>query len=53
MEQIEKAHSRVEERSFGLCLACHEPIEADRLESILQHNSASTAKIIAKGFRTG
>jgi len=32
MEQIEKAHNRVEERSYGLCLACHEPIEADRLE---------------------
>lgn len=32
MEQIEKAHSRVEESSYGLCLACHEPIEADRLE---------------------
>ena len=32
MEQIEKAHSRVEERSYGLCRACHEPIEADRLE---------------------
>src|SRR5262245_793484 len=32
MEQIEKAHSRVEERSYGLCLACHEPIEVDRLE---------------------
>jgi DnaK suppressor protein len=32
MQQIEKAHSRVEERSYGLCLACHEPIEADRLE---------------------
>ena len=32
MEQIESAHSRVEERSYGLCLACHEPIEADRLE---------------------
>ncbi len=32
MEQIERAHSRVEERSYGLCLACHEPIEADRLE---------------------
>src|SRR5215468_3209133 len=32
MDQIEKAHSRVEERSYGLCLACHEPIEADRLE---------------------
>ena len=32
MEQIEKAHGRVEERSYGLCLACHEPIEADRLE---------------------
>jgi RNA polymerase-binding transcription factor DksA len=32
MEQIEKAHSRVEERSYGLCMACHEPIEADRLE---------------------
>jgi RNA polymerase-binding transcription factor DksA len=31
-EQIEKAHNRVEERSYGLCLACHEPIEADRLE---------------------
>ena len=32
MDQIEKAHSRVEERIYGLCLACHEPIEADRLE---------------------
>jgi|SRR4030095_3756068 DnaK suppressor protein len=32
MEQIEKAHNRVEKRSYGLCLACHEPIEADRLE---------------------
>ena len=32
MEQIEKAHGRVEERSYGLCLACHEPIDADRLE---------------------
>ena len=32
MEQIEKAHNRVEERSYGLCMACHEPIEADRLE---------------------
>ena len=32
MELIEKAHSRVEESSYGLCLACHEPIEADRLE---------------------
>ena len=28
MEQIEKAHSRVEERSYGLCLACHEPIDS-------------------------
>src|SRR5262245_10912793 len=32
MDQIEKAHTRVEERSYGLCLACHEHIEADRLE---------------------
>ena len=32
MEEIEKAHRRVEERSYGLCRACHEPIEADRLE---------------------
>jgi DnaK suppressor protein len=32
MEQIEQAHNRVEERSYGLCLACHKPIEADRLE---------------------
>lgn len=32
MEQIEKAHNRVEERSYGLCLACHEPIDAERLE---------------------
>ena len=32
MKQIEKAHSRAEERSYGLCLACHEPIDADRLE---------------------
>ena len=32
MEQIEKAHSRVEESRYGLCLACHEAIEADRLE---------------------
>jgi RNA polymerase-binding transcription factor DksA len=32
MEEIEKAHRRVEERSYGLCQACHEPIDADRLE---------------------
>jgi RNA polymerase-binding transcription factor DksA len=32
MEQSEKAHRRVEESSYGLCLACHEPIEAVRLE---------------------
>jgi DnaK suppressor protein len=32
MEQIEKAHGRVEECSYGLCLACHEPIDANRLE---------------------
>jgi DnaK suppressor protein len=32
MKEIETAHNRVEEGSYGLCLACHEPIEADRLE---------------------
>jgi DnaK suppressor protein len=32
MREIEKAHSRVEEGSYGLCLACHEPIDAERLE---------------------
>jgi len=32
MAQIEKAHSRVEKRSYRLCVVCHEPIEADRLE---------------------
>jgi DnaK suppressor protein len=32
MKEIETAHSRVEDGSYGLCLACHEPIDADRLE---------------------
>jgi DnaK suppressor protein len=32
MKEIEKAHSRVAEGSYGLCLACHEPIDSDRLE---------------------
>jgi DnaK suppressor protein len=32
MEEIEKAHRRVEERSYGFCQACHEPIGTDRLE---------------------
>jgi DnaK suppressor protein len=32
MEEIEKAHSRLEEGNYGLCLACHEPIDAERLE---------------------
>ena len=32
MEEIEKAHSRVEEGSCGLCLACHEPIDPERLD---------------------
>jgi RNA polymerase-binding transcription factor DksA len=32
MKQIEKAHGRVEEDSYGLCLACHQPIDADLLE---------------------
>jgi DnaK suppressor protein len=32
MEQIDRAHSRVEEGSYGLCLACHKPVGANRLE---------------------
>ena len=32
MEQIENVLDRVQESRYGLCLACHEPIEADRLE---------------------
>jgi RNA polymerase-binding transcription factor DksA len=32
MEQIEKAHGRVADQCYGLCLACHEPIASDRLE---------------------
>jgi RNA polymerase-binding transcription factor DksA len=31
--QIEKALGRAKESRYGLCLACHEPIDADRLES--------------------
>ena len=51
MEQIEKAHRRVEERSYGVCLACHEPIETYRLEIYPAAQFCSTAKIIAIGFK--
>jgi len=30
--QIEKVLGRAKESRYGLCLACHEPIEADRLD---------------------
>jgi DnaK suppressor protein len=33
MAQIDKALSRIEQKNYGLCLACHEPIDARRLES--------------------
>ena len=32
IEQIDRALSRVKQSRYGLCLACHEPIEAERLE---------------------
>jgi DnaK suppressor protein len=31
MSEIEQAQSRVEQGSYGLCLACHKPIKAARL----------------------
>jgi RNA polymerase-binding transcription factor DksA len=31
--QIERALGRVKESRYGLCLACHEPIDAERLDS--------------------
>ena len=53
MEQIEKAHSRVEERSYGLCLACHEPIEADRLEIYPAAQFCSECQDYRERLRTG
>jgi DnaK suppressor protein len=32
MTKIDDVLGRVQESRYGLCLACHEPIEADRLE---------------------
>jgi RNA polymerase-binding transcription factor DksA len=54
MEQIEKAHSRVvEERSYGFCLACHEPIEADRLETYPAAQYCSDCQDYCERQRTG
>jgi RNA polymerase-binding transcription factor DksA len=33
MAQIDKALGRIEHRNYGLCVACHQPIDARRLES--------------------
>jgi RNA polymerase-binding transcription factor DksA len=33
MQEVDRALGRVTENRYGLCLACHEPIEADRLET--------------------
>jgi RNA polymerase-binding transcription factor DksA len=33
LEEIDKALGRVAENRYGACLACQEPIEAERLES--------------------
>ena len=33
MEQIDKALERIKKNDYGICLACHGPIEAGRLET--------------------
>jgi DnaK suppressor protein len=53
MDQIEKAHSRVEEKSYGLCLACHDPIEADRLEIYPAAQFCSECQDYRERLRTG
>ncbi len=32
IDQIDKTLSRIKDNKFGLCAACHEPVEAGRLE---------------------
>jgi RNA polymerase-binding transcription factor DksA len=31
MDEIDKALDRAKQNKYGLCLACHNPIETDRL----------------------
>ena len=53
MGQIDQALGRARESRYGLCLACHEPIEADRLEVFPEAEFCLDCEEYRERLRTG
>lgn len=51
--QIDRALERVRQSRYGLCLACHEPIEADRLEVYPEAEFCSECQEYRERLKTG
>ncbi len=51
MDEIDKAFDRAKQNKYGLCLACHNPIETHRLDlSFPRHPSAAPARKRGKAY---
>jgi len=48
--EIERALSRINDRQYGFCAACHEPIETRRLHAFPEAEFCSGCKEMREGF---
>ncbi|HTN72863.1 MAG TPA: TraR/DksA C4-type zinc finger protein [Methylomirabilota bacterium] len=48
--EIDRAITRINERTYGLCVACHEPIETRRLEAFPEVEFCSGCKEMREEF---
>ncbi|HWP58612.1 MAG TPA: TraR/DksA C4-type zinc finger protein [Candidatus Acidoferrales bacterium] len=49
--QIEEALARIGEKTYGLCLACRQPIEAERLEASPETGFCGACQSLQDGLR--
>jgi DnaK suppressor protein len=52
IDEIDKALDRVKQNKYGLCLACHKPIETDRLDFFPEAAFCSTCQEMREGLQT-
>ncbi|HYA29742.1 MAG TPA: TraR/DksA family transcriptional regulator [Acidobacteriota bacterium] len=52
MAEIENALERIKTHKYGICLACHEPIEATRLERLPEAACCSACQELREGLES-
>jgi RNA polymerase-binding transcription factor DksA len=51
IDQIDKALKRMERRDYGLCAACHRPIEDQRLDAAPESEFCSACQAMRDGLK--